>query len=211
MVDYIQTEEEQIDAIKQWWKTYGSLVLWSIILVSALYLGWQYWHQHQQRYREQASEQFMQLLQALESSNTTDMESHLKVLKERYRRTVYSDMAALMAARSAVEVKDYDAAKAHLEWVIHRRQSQYPYVQLAQIRLARILMEQHAFEGALKIIDGMKKVDGYQTLVDELQGDIFKHQERFDAAITAYDSAVKTAPDGLAQRPWLNMKLEDLK
>jgi predicted negative regulator of RcsB-dependent stress response len=211
MVDYAATEEEQIEAIKLWWKTYGLVVLWGVIFISAVYLGWQYWSQHQQRYREQASQQFMVLLQAIEVGNTSDSESHLKVLKERYRRTVYSDMASLIVARSAVEIKDYEAAKAHLKWIIHHQGGHYPYVQLAQIRLARLLMEENAFEAALKIIDAIDHREGYETMIDEIKGDILNHQEKTEAAVSAYESAIEHAPDGLAQRPWLNMKFEDLK
>lgn len=169
VMDYAQTEEEQIAFLKQWWKSYGLLILWGILLVSALYLGWQYWSMQQARYQEQASQQFMDLVQAMDENNATDVESHVKVLKERYNRTVYSEMAVLMAARLAVDHKDYEAAKNHLRWIIAHKGSSYPYKSIAQIRLARLLIEEQAFEEAETVLEGIEPEQGYEPMIEELK------------------------------------------
>ena len=43
----LRTEEEQIEAIKRWWKKNGSSLLLGIALALAIVFGWQAWQNHQ--------------------------------------------------------------------------------------------------------------------------------------------------------------------
>jgi len=43
-------EQEQLDALKAFWKTYGNLITWLLILALGAYAGWngwQYWQRDQ--------------------------------------------------------------------------------------------------------------------------------------------------------------------
>ena len=42
----MRTEEEQIEAIKQWWKKNGSSLLIGVGLALAIVFGWQAWQNH---------------------------------------------------------------------------------------------------------------------------------------------------------------------
>ena len=51
----LANEQEQLEAIKSWWKNYGkTTVLFFVIGLCASY-GWRVWQQSQATYKEQAS------------------------------------------------------------------------------------------------------------------------------------------------------------
>ena len=60
----LRTEEEQIQAIKDWWKKNGSSLLIGIGAALAIVFGWQAWQNHQAQQRTEAANQFANLLNA---------------------------------------------------------------------------------------------------------------------------------------------------
>src|SRR5690554_8142037 len=69
----LRTEEEQVQAIKDWWKSNGSSLLIGIGAGLAIVFGWQGWQSHQAQERAEAANQCATLLNAFstndESSN----------------------------------------------------------------------------------------------------------------------------------------------
>mgnify|MGYP000070699675 CR=1 FL=1 len=53
------TEEEQIEAIKRWWKEKGLSTVFQVLVIAALYFGWQGWQKQQQQlsYRNPGTDQ----------------------------------------------------------------------------------------------------------------------------------------------------------
>ena len=60
----LRTEEEQIQAIKDWWKKNGSSLLIGIGAALAIVFGWQAWQNSQAQQRTEAANQFANLLNA---------------------------------------------------------------------------------------------------------------------------------------------------
>ena len=58
----LRTEEEQVQAIKDWWKKNGSSLLIGIGAALAIVFGWQAWQNHQAQQRTEAANQFANLL-----------------------------------------------------------------------------------------------------------------------------------------------------
>ena len=64
MAVYDLEEQEQIDALKAWWRQYGTLVIagaFALALAAAAFTGWRYW---QQTRSIAAAELYLQLRQA---------------------------------------------------------------------------------------------------------------------------------------------------
>jgi predicted negative regulator of RcsB-dependent stress response len=67
-VEIYETEEEQLDAVKRWWKENGQSTIIGLVLGVAVILGWNYWQSHKKAQSEQASAIYSQLIQAIELS-----------------------------------------------------------------------------------------------------------------------------------------------
>ena len=65
----LRTEEEQVQAIKDWWKNNGSSLLIGIGAALAIVFGWQAWQNHQAQQRAEAANQFANLLNAFSSAD----------------------------------------------------------------------------------------------------------------------------------------------
>ena len=214
-MDTYRTEEEQVEALKQWWKRNGTSTLTGIALVLALYFGWQAWSKRQFAHAEAASISYQQLLlaslQLEQDANDKRFATaaHLSGrLKEDFPGTVYAQYAALLQARLLVQQSKLDAAAAELQWVLDTDPDP-SIAQVAQLRLARILHAKGDDQGALAIIDEGSHGE-YAAAYDELRGDIQYRAGQIEAARGSYDQALQSAKEGQAANPLVRMKLQSL-
>lgn len=210
MVDTYRTEEEQIEAIKRWWKTDGLRTVGFLVLAACAYFGWQWWQQHSHAQALAASDVFAQLVE--EDTQLFGQDASPKALSlvtelKTEHSGSYAHFAGLYAAKYAVERNDLSAAQAELEWVL----AQQPIAeikQLAGLRLARVLFGQNKYEAALSQLQfddseawNMKKYD--------LQGDIYLAQNQLDAAKVAYEKALAYGQGSLTAR-FIELKLNSI-
>ena len=62
MADHI-TEEEQIEAFKNWWAENGLRLVAAAVLLIGGFFGWQGWQDSQQEKAEQGSEIYMEMIE----------------------------------------------------------------------------------------------------------------------------------------------------
>ena len=68
-MEVYETEEQQVEAIKSWWKENGkAVVLGAVIGLGGLY-GWRYYQGEIQSAKEQASEAYTQAMNTLDSGS----------------------------------------------------------------------------------------------------------------------------------------------
>ncbi len=88
----MRTEEEQVEALKNWWKENGKSLLLTIALALAVVFGWKGWQNNQRITAENAAVMYQNLVQAValaSAPQATDDQrttaSHLaKTLKDEY-------------------------------------------------------------------------------------------------------------------------------
>ncbi|MCW8885865.1 MAG: tetratricopeptide repeat protein [Motiliproteus sp.] len=210
----MRTEEEQIDAIKSWWKENGKSTVLGIVVALAIVLGWRGWQDHQRNTSEMASAEYQNLLstaavqpgEQLSDEKRKTAEHLAAQIKQNYEGLAYGRYAALWLAKSAVEQGDLAKAQTELEWVKTISEDK-SLAQVAQLRLARVLLAQDKADQALAELQGAP-VEGFQASFYEVQGDVYLALGRDSDARTAYQKA-KAAPKG-DQRPILAIKLDDL-
>jgi len=199
------TEEEQIDAIKSWWKEYGNSILASIAIVAVGMVSWNVYKSTVKENAEAASAIYADYLET--RSNSDSGEPMLVELENSHSASGYQMLALFYQASDAVETGDLDTAIAKLEQVI----SEAPGNELgsmAIIRLAKIQHEQNKSDEALVSLTRVKG-EGFVSVAAELKGDILLSKGELAEALDAYTIARDKA--GLnAQRPLLEMKLADL-
>ena len=202
-----QTEEEQVEAIKAWWKQYGKSIIAGLILGGSMLAGTKLWVGHQQQEEAAASAQYQVLLDGLENDKQDQVLEHGAVLVDQYPGTPYAALAALAMAKIKVDQGKLDAAHSHLQWVIdHAKQADMK--RIATLRLAKLQFARGKGGEALTLL-GSTDPGSFKATYEELKGDIYTQQGKTVSARSAYEAAIAALPEG-ADRTYLKIKLENL-
>lgn len=207
MADY-QTDEEKVEAIKQWWRENGTSVVVGVVVGLGLIFGWRAWQGYQNNQAQQASATFEQLL-AVANREETEPSSVYRLaerLRTDYASTPYAALAALVEARVALANADHNGAKQALE----RAKAEAPdpaIATIAALRLARILIAEEDLAGAQAIIAEQPDTGPFSGELAALRGDLAVAEGRPDEARAAYQEAIA---NGASQADLIRMKLADL-
>jgi len=107
-------EQEQLDQIKHFWKKYGNLISWVLIVVLGSYAAWngyQYWQRDQ---AAKAAVLFDEVERAVTAGDVVRVERSFADMKEKFGGTQYAHQAALLAAK-ALQAKDKAEAARSFE------------------------------------------------------------------------------------------------
>lgn len=203
-MEIYSTEEQQVEAIKSFWKEYGtSILVGAVVGLGGLY-GWNTYSDMKVAKAEAASVAYQQL-----SANTSDEAAILKAaegFKAEHDQQGYSLLVEMMVAKSAVEAKDYAKAEESLKKVIAAKDAG-SLGSVATLRLARIQAEQGQGAVALTTLDSITD-SAFDAQRDEIKGDILTSQGETDKAKAAYQAALDKG--GISASPLLKMKLDNL-
>ena len=206
-MEVYESEREQIDAIKKWWKENGKAVVIGAILGFGSLIGWQQWQANVQAARETASLEYDVMLVELENKNYQAVKDRGTRIVSNYQKTPYAALSAMSLAKVAVEEGDLVSAKTYLQMVID--QDKQPQLkQVAQLRMARLLLAEGNASQALTLLKGIK-VGGFALAVNELEGDIHVALGNRDQARAAYQRALEAIEPGM-DAGLLQMKLDDV-
>ena len=196
MADHI-TEEEQIEALKNWWSHYGNRVL---VVFGTIFVGfflWQYIDQQQKNRAEGASEIYARLTEELSRHGTGEITSQDAIqniseiaesINKEYQDTFYSQLAALTNARMDVEQDELDAAAEELGAVMENRAGERDFV-IIRLRLSRVESARGKIEDALNLVQGID-TGFYKSLYEEAKGDFYLLRGNRAAAYSAFQSAL---------------------
>ncbi|MCL5260882.1 MAG: tetratricopeptide repeat protein [Gammaproteobacteria bacterium] len=201
-----ESDQEQIQLIKDWWKQYGSAILTGVIVFLVANFGWRYWHQTTALRIARASVTYTQVLNAFDQKKTEDAESLAKNLMQDYKRSPYASLAAFLLAKNAVQDKNYSAAIEDLQWIINHAKSK-SFRQVARIRLARVLIATKKPQLANEALSALDD-PAYLAMVDETKGDIFALLGDNENAMQSYRKALNESKPELTA-PLLEMKVAE--
>lgn len=207
MVQFERSEEETIQALKDWWKENGKAVIAGVLLGIGGIVGVRYWFDFQAESRQQASQRYGQLQMALQGGEREQGRKQVEILQQDYAATVYASLAALEMARLALEAGDAGEAESQLRWVLEHSEAQ-EYRHLARQRLARLLLSRGQPSEAAGLLRDLEE-GGYRSIYAEIRGDIEVAQKQPQAARSHYQSALLGASEPL-RRQLLEMKLAEL-
>ncbi len=206
-MEIYETEEEQVAALKDWWKENGSSVISGIVMAIIIVGGWNFWQSYQQDKINQASNLYEQLIQADKANNKATVEKISEKINAHFDSTAYAAYALLFQAKVKVEQKDLPAAKVLLEQAMSISDDN-EIKHVARTRLIRVLLAGGEYEQGLQIIANVNPAElgGFGAIYEELKGDLYVAMVRIGEARTAYQAAVKTGQGS----PLLQFKLDDL-
>lgn len=202
---YDLEEQEQLASLKAWWNQYGNLVTWILTIALAAYATWSGWNYYQRTQAVQASQLYEELQKAVAARDNAKVQRAAGDMTEKFSRTVYAQMAALAAAKSAFEANDLKTAKAQLQWVADKGSEEYKAI--ARIRLAGVLLDEKAYDEALKVLSG-NFPEQFAGDVADRKGDVLVAQNKLDEARTAYQLALEKTDQKSPGRQLIQIKLD---
>jgi predicted negative regulator of RcsB-dependent stress response len=197
-----ETEEQQVEAIKRFWKENGmALAIGAVLGLGGLY-GWRWYNEQQIEAQESASFAYEKASTNLSVNEKGYSQAQAYVTE--HSDTGYAYLMSLELAQKAIERKDLSEASKQLSFVVSNADIS-AIKAIASIRLARVQIEQGQFEEALKSVEAVVD-EAFAGQVHEVKGDVYLAQQLFDKARAAYSAALeKNSSDRL-----LKMKLDSL-
>ena len=199
-----ETEEEQIESLKRWWKENGTSIIVGLVVGLGGVFGWQVWNQQIDTAGEQGSIAFEQMMQAVTVDDQASAGKQAELLRIEYESTAYADFAALVQAKVKLEQGDSPAARAQLKWVMnHTKDSGLE--QIARLRLARVLLSDGDLNGASALLTNISK--NFTGEFAELRGDIAAANNEPEQARQAYQEAINLEA---GNRTMIEIKMDNL-
>ena len=117
-----RTEEEQVEALRNWWKENGRSIIAAIIIALSASFAWQAWQSSQEDQQENASALYQAVLRAIDGGDgSVEVQTGIATaeqLKQNFDGTTYAQFAALHLAALAVDRGDLPEAEDELRWVL---------------------------------------------------------------------------------------------
>ncbi|CCN46355.1 putative TPR repeat protein [Vibrio nigripulchritudo MADA3029] len=202
-MELYDTEEQQVEAIKEWWKENGKAVIVGAVVGLGGIFGWRFYQDSQADAQNAASLAYDGVLKQIQTSGAESSSDALAFI-EANKDSQYSVLAALQLAKAFVEAGELDKALEQLSWAKTNTKDE-SIVSLLTVREARVLAEQEKFDDALTKLDSVKEA-GWAGRIAELRGDILLRQGNTEGAYAAYSEAQQQSDTSQA----LQMKLDDL-
>ncbi|MBX2837465.1 MAG: tetratricopeptide repeat protein [Gammaproteobacteria bacterium] len=203
-----ETEEQQVEALKEWWAENGRAVIVGVVLGAGLIGGWTLWKNAAEKAALAASDTFSASLDVLDKEETdiTALNSLAETVSDEQPKSLYASYTRLAAAREAVEAGDIEQAKEHLAWVVDNSK-QEEVTLIAQIRLARVEGALGGAEAGLKLLPESYS-ESFTALIEEARGDLLVANGDASAALSAYQKAQDSG--NVANPTALTMKINEL-
>lgn len=209
-----RSEEEQIEALKAWWKRHGTSILVGIGLALALVLGWNAWENSQIENRMAAASRYQELLAALSTPDEGENRQDASVtyvadqLRTEYGDSAYAVLGSLLEADYLVESEQPAEAAQSLQWALEHS-GEAPLPQVIRERLARAQFILGENQQALDTLAAVGEPGAFTAIYKELEGDILKAQGDLEAAREAYRAA-RAAASGPDTNVILEYKMADV-
>ncbi len=199
------TDEEQVEAIKNWWEENKNYVFIFIIVTIVALFATKMWRNSQAVAKDTASSSYTAMMAAIDKKDTQTAKNHAHTLINDYPRFIYAPMAALVLAKIAYQEKQYPQAEKHLQWVVENGK-QEELVNIARLRLAKLQLANNAYQKALQLLSDIDESDKFAPMYIELRGDIYIAMQEQEKAIASFDKALL-----LYQGLQLDTKLLEMK
>lgn len=207
-MEIYNTEEQQVEAIKRFWKQNGISIIAGVVIGLAGLYGFRFYQAQQVATIQGQSSQYAALIEkiAAEGADKSAWLIEAQTFIEANPGSSYAVLTALLAAKEAVMAKEYPVAEKQLAWVVANTKSP-EIIAVASLRLARVQTEQANYEAALSTLTATLP-KSFIAQQQELKGDVLLKSGDEVKAKAAYQAALAAAEDG--KNPLLQVKLNEL-
>jgi predicted negative regulator of RcsB-dependent stress response len=220
-----ESDEEQLDALKRWWKDNGNSILAGIAFVLIVYFGMGQFQSSRENAAGRASDLYQQIselsLQSLSGVMQEDdmlaAQSLYNELKTDYANSIYARYAALLMARIRVENDQLEQAATELQWILDNpklgfmRKADEELFTITRLRLARVRLSMGDAQSALAVLNAVPVPEEFIAGYAEVEGDIQLQLNNTEAARAAYLKAlIALTASGTGNPALLQLKLQEL-
>ena len=187
MADHLQ-EEEQLEAISQWWQEKRASVIAVVVLTLGGAIGWSQYEDYINEKAVAAANTYDGLIQERESGESAEELALISAgLRETHEGEAFAAFASLQVAAAAVEAGDLVLARDELESVMATIELDSTLGQLVQLRLARVMAASGDEATAVAILE--QGSSSFPASYAQALGDIHLAAGRESEALMAYQSA----------------------
>jgi len=198
------TDQEDVEKLKAWWKSYGSSLIAGVAVGVVLLVGQKYWNAYREQQMASAAQVYQELVQHAQQNNLAEARKKNQQLRDQYSRTPYAGLGGLVIGRYEMEAGNVAGAREALEQATHLAEDDAT-VHAARLNLARVLAAEGKTDGALALL-GERDISGFESQYAELRGDLLQRLGKNAEALAAYELALKSMPPGSPYRSVLAMK-----
>ncbi|MFY8084424.1 MAG: YfgM family protein [Rubrivivax sp.] len=201
-------EQEQLDSIKAFWKQYGNLIMWTLVLALSAFAAWNGWNWYQRDQGGKAGAMFEELDRSVQAGDVERSARIFADLQGRYPRAQWTAQGGLMLARLQIDKGQTEAAATVLVWVGEKSKDEGLRA-MAALRRAGVELDAGRRDEALKVLDSVS-VKGFEALVADRRGDVLLAQGKPQQAAEAFLAAWKGFPETVEYRRVVEAKLNTL-
>lgn len=202
---YNNTEEQQFNEVKNWFKQNGTPILVAIIVVAGCVFGWQYWKNYQVQSAQQTSAAYQQVMETYQQDPAKNAPLVEKFISEN-KGSNYAILAQLEEAKQLAAKGDFAAVKSVLEQALAATQDA-TLQNIIRLRLAAVELQLQQFDAALAVLAQIQD-SAWELSKQTLSGDILAAKGDKAAAKTAYEQAKNLAGEG--EKMLLDIRLNNL-
>ena len=205
------SEQDQIEEIKKWWKENGSSVIIGVLLGFILLFGWRGWEYYTSQRAELASSLYESILFALEQGQADKARGAANTLLSEYSKSPYATLAQLNLAAQDLKENNLNSSHARLQWIID--QNTLPQLtHIARLRKAKLFLSEAKREEAKKLLSQVPNEGAFKSGYMELKGDLALAEGQVNEARKAYVEVLAQSADLLSseQRNVVQTKLDNL-
>ena len=201
-------EQEQIEALKAWWKDNRNWLVGALLVVVVAGGGWRGWQYYQHQQADEAATLYRQFIEQLASNDVKRVNDAAAAVTDKFASTAYAARAMLLAAQVNEQAKDVARTKTQLQWVIDNA-VETTLKDVARLRLAAVFLDEKNYAEALKQLEA-KHPESFDGLFADLKGDVLSSQGKIDEARSSYKLAYEKVDSQSMYRNLIQMKLDAL-
>ncbi|MFT6140410.1 MAG: putative negative regulator of RcsB-dependent stress response [Psychromonas sp.] len=209
MVDIIEgyeTEEQQVIAIKSWWKENGNILMIAAVIGLAGLWGWRFYNESVITGQEEASQAYSEMLVNFESQGGEVGLDNIRVFIADNQNNNYGVLASLLLAKEAVQQKDFALAKT--QFLQLQSQNEYaPLNAIINLRLARVEGQLGEYEQALNTLTLITE-PSFLAKANQVKGSIYLKMGDTEKARNAFQNAVNASEGNIG--PIVQLQFDDL-
>ncbi|MFL7770687.1 YfgM family protein [Proteus terrae] len=204
-MEVYSTENEQVDAIKQFFKNYGLTIVLAAVIGFGGVFGWKYWQSHQTNRLQESAGAFATVSEALAKPTPENIALAEKFVTD--TNNIYGALASLELAQIAIDANDLVNGERHLTNAVAKVKND-AFADMLNLRLARVQLALDKTDVALVSLEQVKG-KAWNGMKNYIRGDVLAKKGDNAGAATAYRSALTDENAG-AIRSLVELKLNNL-